>query len=544
MDAESLLLESIAKNMPVDRRALRQLKRLVAVQTRTPLLRNDALLARYRLEIAQGKRSADGKLEQILRLNAIRSQSGIATVTVITKPFACPGRCVYCPTEDRAPKSYLTNEPAVMRALRSDYDPYGQVRMRLEALQETGHITDKIELIIKGGTWSFYPISYQSWFIRRCFDAANAFGASALPAKTLPMDSDDAGDATLAELFAAQLQNETAPHRIIGVTIETRPDYVTLDEIDRLCELGVTRVELGVQTLEEPVLSLIVRDHGVAQVVQATQWLKDAGFKVAYHLMPNLPGATPASDLESARRLFDEAAFQPDTMKLYPCVVIETAELHQWWKEGRYQPYDDPTLIDLLIQIKQHVPPYVRIERVIRDIPSTSIVGGCQLTNLRETVLVRMRERSLRCRCIRCRQVRESADGDFQLVRRTYAASEGTEEFLSFEDPKQDKLAALLRLRITSFSYRKERHWKPELEGAAIVRELHAYGEHLSLHQRKGLAAQHRGFGHQLLEHAESLARDVYGLSRIAVISGVGAREYYRKFGYALEGTYMLKTLH
>ena len=236
-----------------------------------------------------------------------------------------------------------------MRALRSDYDPYRQVAGRLRALEETGHATDKIELIIKGGTWSFYPARYQHWFIQRCFDAANAFESQ-----------------TLEE---AHQRNETAEHRMIGLTIETRPDYVDAQEIRRLRELGVTRVELGVQILDDRILELIVRDHGTADIRRATALLRDAGFKIAYHVMPNLPGADPEEDLRSFRLLFEDPAYQPDTLKLYPCVVVKSAELYGWWRQGRYQPYDDETLVELLIAMKRLVPPHVRIERVIRDIP-------------------------------------------------------------------------------------------------------------------------------------------------------------------------------
>lgn len=543
MDAIGLLLDQVAKTLPHDRAQLRKLKTSAAARLGTPLIRNDTLLARYRDEVALGSRRADGRLERILTLNAIRSQSGIATVTVVTEPYACPGRCVYCPTQARAPKSYLTNEPAVMRALRNDYDPYRQVHARLNALKETGHPTDKVELIIKGGTWSFYPDAYQRAFIQRCFEAANDFAhGSGLRAQGKNDKQPRAqSPEPRATLEIAQQNNETAHSRLIGITIETRPDYVDHAEILRLRELGVTRVELGVQTLEESVLQLIVRDHGTAEVRRATQLLKEAGFKVAYHLMPNLPGATPESDLESARRLFTDAGYQPDTMKLYPCVVIETAELYQWWREGRFVPYDDETLIALLLQIKQLVPPYVRIERVIRDIPSTSILGGCAVTNLREEVHRRMQARGLRCRCIRCRQVRHDAAGPFTLVRRSYEASDGLELFLSMEDPATDRVASLLRLRLPACAGRT--HWIASLQGAGLVRELHSYGRHVPLRQHSDGAVQHQGFGQRLLQEAERIAREEFGLARLAVIAGVGAREYYRRLGYELQDTYMIKTL-
>ena len=508
-DAVGLLLDEIARAPATGRADLRRLKTGIAARTGSSLIRNDALLRRYRDEVARGARSSDARVERLLMLNAIRSESGIATVTVITEPYACPGRCVYCPTEARAPKSYLTNEPAVMRALRNDYDPYRQVMSRLATLDETGHATDKIELIIKGGTWSFYPAAYQHEFIQRCMDAANREGSSSLE--------------------EAQRLNETAARRIIGITIETRPDYIDEAEIRRLRALGVTRVELGVQSLEESVLALTVRDHGTEAIRHATRLLKDTGFKVAYHLMPNLPGATPESDLASARQLFEDPAYRPDTMKIYPCVVIESAELYQWWRQGRYTPYDDETLLELLIAIKQLVPPWVRIERVIRDIPSTSIRAGCAVTNLREETLRRMRARGLSCRCIRCRQVRGERPSALSLIRREYDASGGREIFLSVEDEARDQLAALLRLRVAN--------------GTAWVRELHVYGEHLPLAAHRPGAAQHQGLGKLLLSEAERIAREEFNVTKIAVIAGVGVREYYRRLGYVLEETYMVKSV-
>ena len=537
MDVARRLLHQLSQSPPADRAALRRLKAAVAAETKTALARNDRLLAQYRQELAEGARRPNRQLERLLTLNGIRSHSGVATVTVITEPYACPGRCVYCPTEARAPKSYLTNEPAVRRAIRNAYDPYRQVASRLEALVQTGHPIDKIELIVKGGTWSFYPLAYQETFVRRCVEAANAFGdaatASNQPPTTIQPETLGAVERTLRE-------NERARCRIIGITVETRPDYIDIAEVRRLRSLGVTRVELGVQILDDGILALVVRDHGTAEVRQATRQLKDAGFKVAYHLMPNLPGATPEQDLASARALFEDPAYQPDTLKLYPCVVVESAELFQWWQAGRYRPYPDEVLIALLLQIKQLVPPHVRIERIIRDIPSTSIQGGCRVTNLRETLQRQLRARGLRCRCIRCRQVREDAAGTFQLVRRQYAASGGVEVFLSFEDPSTDRLASLLRLRLpeaeapTAF---------PALQGAALIRELHSYGQHVPLQARATDAVQHQGLGRRLVAEAERIAREEFGRTRIVVIAGVGAREYYRHLGYTLEETYMIKRL-
>lgn len=525
MDHIGLLLDELSRDIPASPTHLLRAKRQAARRTGAPLVRNDALLRRYREEVGDGRRPADRRLECALMLNRIRSSSGIATVTVITEPYACPGRCVYCPTEARAPKSYLPNEPAVLRAIRNEYDPYRQVQSRLQALEATGHPTEKIELIIKGGTWSFYPETYQRWFVRRCFEAANELGADPMPE---------------ASLNDAHARNETAAHRVIGVTIETRPDYITADEIRRLRELGVTRVELGVQSLDDRVLEMIVRDHGTAAIRDATRQLRDAGFKVAYHLMPNLPGATPEDDLATFRALFDDPAYRPDAMKIYPCVVTETAELHTWWQQGRYRPYDDDQLVELLIQLKAMVPPYVRIERVIRDIPSVSIVAGCLFINLREEVHRRMRTRGIRCQCVRCREIGADPTGRFALRQRRYEAAGGTEVFLSQEDAETGRLAALLRLRIPEAGAVSP---FPSLGGAALIRELHTYGLQVALRDHAEDAAQHQGFGRALMQEAERIAREEFARTRIAVIAGVGVREYYRRLGYRLDGTYMVKNL-
>ena len=529
MDTVEELLDQLTQQPPSDRRGLFAAKRAVARRARQPLLRNDVLLRRYRTDVEQGRRSPSAALERTLTLNAVRSISGIATVTVITEPYACPGRCVYCPTEARAPKSYLPNEPAVLRAIRNGYDPYEQVTSRLRALHDTGHPTDKLELIIKGGTWSFYPEPYQEWFVQRCFDAANAF------------QSNDTGAQTSADLLDAQRRNETAGGRIIGLTIETRPDYVTLDEVRRLRRLGVTRVELGVQSLEDRILALILRDHSTRETREATALLRRHGFKIAYHLMPNLPGASPADDRRTFEQLFADPAYRPDALKIYPCVVTKTAELYEWWQQGRYRPYDDEVLTELLIDLKALVPPYVRIERVIRDIPSISIEAGCKFINLREEVHRRMRARGLRCRCIRCREIRRDAAEDLQLTRRDYEVAAGREVFLSIEGADDGQLAAMLRLHAPSADAAAPGF--AALERAAVVRELHTYGQHVPIDGRDRDAAQHRGLGRRLLAEAERIAREELGAERVAVIAGVGVREYYRKLGYRPEDTYMVKNL-
>lgn len=522
MDTIGRLLDELETVPSSGAAELRKLKAKVAKHSGAAAMpRTDQLLERYRSEVREGLRQADRRLERSLVLNPIRSSSGVATVTVLTKPYPCPGRCVYCPTEVKAPKSYLLTEPAVKRALSDDYDPTLQVAHRLKALENTGHSTDKIELIVKGGTWSFYPGSYQQGFLQRCFDAANQ------------TDS--------LNLQEAQSHNETAQRRIIGLTVETRPDYVTPEEILRLRALGVTRVELGIQSLDDAVLKLTVRDHTTREIREATKLLRDAGFKIAYHLMPNLPGSSPEGDLETFRRLFADSAYRPDQLKIYPCAVVESAELYRWWLDGRYRPYDEESLLELVVQVKGFVPPYVRIERIARDIATDSVWAGNKRPNLRQEALSRLKERGLTCRCIRCREVRDQVAGGFQLVRREYEASEGKEIFLSFEDLESDRLAALLRLRIPSTSSSEPLRAGPSTPSTALVRELHTYGWHLSLDEENPSAAQHRGFGRQLMNEAERIVREEFGLSRVAVIAGIGVREYYRRLGYRLEDTYMIK---
>lgn len=485
------------------------------------LPRDSTLLAAYRHLVQAGEIPEAPALERLLKRKQARTASGVSPVAVITRSGGCPYRCVYCPTEAGMPKSYLSNEPAVMRAMRNDFDAWRQVEHRLRTLAEIGHATDKVELIVLGGTFTTYPLDYQTAFIKGCFDACNGVVS-----------------ATLQE---AQTRNETARHRIIGLSIETRPDEVNEEVIRHLRQLGVTRVELGVQSLYDDVLRLVRRGHRVADTATATQLLKDAGFKVCYHMMPNLPGSDPERDVEMFRRLFSDPRFFPDMLKIYPCVVVREAELYEWWRDGRYTPYDDETLAELLVRIKQEVPPFVRINRVIRDIPATSIVAGSRRSDMRREVHRRMRERGLTCRCIRCREIRGRAFGTVKphLRIREYAASGGQECFLSFED-EAGALYGLLRLRFPSQLAGEQNHFIPELQGAALIRELHTYGISLGVGQAPEEETQHRGLGRRLVQEAERVARE-RGVAKIAVIAGVGVREYFRRLGYRLTGTYMLK---
>ena len=454
-----------------------------------------------------------------------RTISGVTPVAVMTRPMKCPGQCIYCPTYPTAPQSYTPESPAVLRARHCGYDAGQQVRLRLSILSDMGHPTDKIELIVMGGTFLAYPEDYQYQFIKGCFDALN-----------------DQESATLEE--AKQL-NETASHRCTGLCIETRPDWCQQEQIDRMLEFGATRVELGVQTLDDEIYRLVRRGHKVADVVKATKLLKEHGFKVHYHWMPGLPGSTPEKDLELSRQLFSDARFRPDGLKLYPTMVVAGTELEKWYRDGRYQPYDNDTMINLVADIKSIVPRYVRISRVLRDIPSKFIVGGLK-DSLRDVVKQRLQQRSAECQCIRCREYGHRAQdgraiGEPAMVRMDYQASAGKEIFLSFEDDRAT-LFGLLRMRIQA----KPVAALEQVTGnnLALIRELHIYGAEVPLKQQNPASAQHKGLGKALLAEAERIARDEFQAPSMIVLSGTGAREYYRsEFGYSSLADYMVKSL-
>ena len=453
-----------------------------------------------------------------------RTISGVTPVAVMTLPLECPGQCIYCPTYKSTPQSYTPESPAVLRAIKCDYDAKKQVELRLRILSEMGHPTDKVELIIMGGTFLAYPVDYQYQFIKDCFDALNS------------MDS--------ASLEEAQRLNETSKHRCVGLCIETRPDWCHQEDINRMLEFGTTRVELGVQTLDDHIYQLVGRGHQVKDVVSATALLRQYGFKVHYHWMPGLPGSTPEHDLELSVMMFDDDRFRPDGLKLYPTMVVEGTELERWYRKGSYQPYADDTMVDLAVSIKAITPKYVRISRVLRDIPSKFIVAGLK-DSLRDLAKQRMKRQGIYCSCIRCREYGHRVQdgweiGEPSLTRMDYKASAGQEIFLSFED-KKETLFGLLRLRI------QEKHL-PGLEQSdenlALVRELHVYGPEVALGGRSAEAVQHKGLGRLLLLEAERIAAEEFGAPFIAVLSGVGAREYYRyDLGYELKAGYMVKKL-
>lgn len=492
------------------------------------------VLALYRALVAEGLEEENPDAEMALRKIRTKSNSGVAVVSLLTKPFACPGRCTYCPTDVSMPKSYLAKEPAAARALANDFDPYLQITSRLKALELNGHPVDKIEMIVIGGTWSFYHPIYQEEFLIGCYRACNDYG-------TTNDSRTEVYDDRLTYLLTLQDRNETALSRIIGLSIETRPDYITDFEIERLRTFGVTKVEIGVQHLDDDVLRLTKRDMKIERVKVASELLRNAGFKMVYHMMPNLPGSTIARDISMFGELFSGEDFQPDMLKIYPCMVLDNSELYETWKEGKFTPYTDPELIEVLRGAKQFVPPYVRILRVIRDIPATYIKAGSHVSNLRQAMDEDMKQNGWQCRCIRCREIREGEvnPNDFTLSCITYRTRSGEEQFLSYENIASRKLASFTRLRLPDNL--GEHAVLPVLRGAALIRELHTYGRHTKVGSDSG-QSQHVGFGTRLLREAERIAKE-RGYSKLAIISGIGVREYYRKRGYTLEETYMVKHL-
>jgi elongator complex protein 3 len=516
------------------------------------------MLALYKELVAEGIEEVNPSAEMSLRKIKTKSNSGVAVVSLLTKPFACPGRCTYCPTDVSMPKSYLAKEPAAARALMNDFDPYMQITNRIKALEMNGHPVDKIEMIVIGGTWSFYHPNYQEEFLIGCYRACNDYITAAdsrrLDADQRRPDSVDSRTEAYTDrleyLQILQDRNEKAQCRIIGLSIETRPDYITDFEIERLRIFGVTKVEIGVQHLDDSVFKMTKRDMKIERVKQATEKLRNAGFKMVYHMMPNLPGSTPERDISMFGELFSGEDFQPDMLKIYPCMVLEHSELYDTWNAGGFKTYSDEQLIEVMREEKKQVPPYVRILRVYRDIPASYIKAGSTVSNLRQVMDVDMEKNGWQCRCIRCREIREGEVNpeEFVLSNITYRTKTGTEHFLSFESPpklsrlsldKKGRLASFTRLRLPDNGGADA--ILPVLKGAALIRELHTYGRHMKV-GGDGSQSQHVGFGRRLLAEAERIAKEA-GYEKMAIISGIGVREYYRKLGYALEGTYMLKKL-
>lgn len=541
----------------------------------------DAVLRRHpragkgffsRAEIIAGYRkfaSSEGfglnELEFVTRVRRrpVRSQSGVTPLTVLTKPFPCPGKCIYCPNDLRMPKSYLADEPGAQRAANNRFDPYLQSWNRLAAFRATGHSTDKIELIVLGGTWSFYPEPYQIWFTKRCLDAMNDFGLE-LDGREQAQDDtasfdgfDDAAhsglrtgpiynkvigtflreqgregqveveSATWDALRESQQRNEEAVCRNVGFSIETRPDYVTEAEVLRIRRLGCTKVQLGIQSLSDSVLSAIKRGHSVEDTRRAIGLLRRAGFKIHAHWMPNLLGATPETDCADYGRLFEDQDFRPDELKIYPCSLIETAELMSSYRDGSWRPYEHDELLEVITRALASTPRYCRLTRVIRDISSDDIVVGNKFTNFREIAEKELAIRGMQSFEIRAREIRGQHfdPEELELLATEYSSGIGSEVFLELVTP-EDRIVGFLRL-----AFPASESFCPEILQSALVREVHVYGGALDLGVRQEGKAQHRGFGARLIQEAGRRARE-HGFSDLAVISAVGTRGYYRRLGF------------
>lgn len=462
-------------------------------------------------------------------LRFIRMASGVHVVALMTQPFPCPGRCTFCPSSADAPKSYMPDSPVVLRAKRNRYDPYLQTAGRIKVYIENGHTPSKIEAVIMGGTFSALPRGYREWFVANIYKALNDFPHWTSSADPTP------------NLEAEQIRNETAELRMVALTVETRPDFINKAEVDFLLKLGVTRVELGVQSIYDDVLQKVKRGHGAAEVVEATAILKDSAYKVCYHVMPGLPGSDPDRDLEMVREIFSNPSYMPDCVKIYPLYVVPNTELSEDWRRGLYKSYDEETWLELLAKIYASIPRWVRVMRFGRDIPLHHVLDGPRWGNMRQIVLEHVERLGLKCQEIRCREVGIKLannvpiqPGPVEVKKTEYEASGGLEIFLEAVGP-DDTLYAILRLRIPNRPHR------PELYKAALVRELHVYGPAVPV-GKQGIWWQHSGMGRELMRLAEEIAGE-FGALKIAVISGVGVREYYRKLGYERCGPYMCKPL-
>lgn len=472
------------------------------------------------------------QLLPILKRKTTRTISGVTVIATMTKPYPCPQPepCAYCPggPTQGSPQSYTGYEPAAMRGSQNSFDPYLQVQSRIDQLTAIGHKVDKIELIIMGGTFPATPQEYQTWFIQRCLDAITGKNS--------------------ANLEEAKANAETSKTRNVGITVETRPDWAKQPHIDEMLNMGVTRIELGVQNPDDQIYKLVGRTHTVADVIESTRIAKDAGLKIVYHMMPGMPGSNPQKDIDAFKRIFTDSAFKPDMIKIYPCLTIAGTKTYEWYQQGTYQPYTTEEAASIIAEIKKTIPPWVRIMRVQRDIPARLILAGVKKSDLRELAWKKLKEQGRQCQCIRCREVGHRLVADhvkpdlenIKILTHQYEASESTEVFLSAEDPENNVLLGYLRLRVPS-----AKAYRPEIAAmpSAIVRELHVYGPLVPVGKHTTGAWQHQGYGKVLLNQAEHMAAEEFGLKKLLVISALGTRRYYMRLGYERDGVYVSKRL-
>lgn len=541
------------------------------------------ILERYDERVSLWEFSEDDIFRRLLRKRGVRSLSGVTVISLLTKFWGCPGKCVYCPTFEGLPKSYIPHEPAVMRAELNKFEPVLQIQNRLRALEVTWHKIEKNDVRIIWWTWSFYPKDYQEDFIKGIYDAFNSYEDMKPHIEKTNYEHDRFASFKLKEGFKmyesvsfeeAVERNALCPQRVIGMAIETRPDWITPEEIVRLRKYWVTRVEIGYQTTDDEINELNKRGHWNFESIGATKMLKDAGFKVVAHMMPNLMGATPQGDIESMKECFENQLFRPDELKIYPMMVTDKAELTEIWRNWGFEAYDDETLIDLMCELEMLIPEYVRINRTYRDIPASEILHGSTLSNLRQLVEDKLIAEWRVMTDIRSREIKDKTNNPQNAVLKTlkYEASDGIEYFMTYEDPEDRTIFSLLRLRIpssivnpnsqqtflmtTDDAKAQEENrdpdrillpsitdYLPELTWAALIREIHTFGDQMSIWQQGKKFGQHIGFGKKLMLEAERLALEHEWVSKMAVIAWVWVQQYYEKRWYELEGTYMTKKL-
>ncbi len=483
------------------------------------------------------KQDEENKILPILKRRITRTLSGVSVIAIMTKPLPCPGSCIYCPGQESQPgkkvaQSYTGQEPAALRSIHNNYDAFKQVRSRIEDLEAIGHKVDKIELIVMGGTFLSADKKYQEEFIKGAYEGIL--------------------NKHVSNLESVKILAEKSKKRLIGLTIETRPDYCNEKYVDLMLNYGTTRIELGIQTIYDEIYDLVKRGHTSKESIEAIRIAKDAGLKVNAHIMPNLPGSNYDKDFETFNQLFENPNYRPDMLKIYPCLVLKGTELYSWWKNGNYSPYSTEKLVDLIANVKKRLPPYVRIQRIMRDIPAPLIEAGCNKSNLRQLVQQKLKKDNAVCNCIRCREygilkknvsIDEDNLQDIKLNRLDYEASQGNEIFLSYENEKENFLVGYLRLRKPS-----ELAHRPELNdgNTMIVREVRVVGEIVpkDIKPRRNTQIQHRGFGKLLMDNAERIALENFDATKLSVISGIGARDWFYALGYRLDGPYVSKLLN
>ncbi len=504
---------------PSRKQVKEEIKRICAKYSLERIPRNHEILS-------MAKESDFNKLRKVLLKKPAKTASGVAVVALMPKPYACPhGRCTYCPggIEFNSPNSYTGNEPLTLNAIENEYDPKLQITTKIDKLIAFGHDPSKMEIVIVGGTFLFMPKDYQENFIKSCYDALNG------------TDSKD--------LQEAKSNNEHAMIRNVGFTIETKPDYCKKEHVDWMLDYGITRIEIGVQSLQEGVYEIVNRGHNYNDVVESFQISKDAGYKLVAHMMPGLPTMTPEGDIADFKKLYSDSQLRPDMLKIYPSLVIENTPMYDDYKQEKYTPYSDEDMIKVLTEAKKNIPKWVRIMRVQREISPNEIITGPKSGNLRQIVHQNLAKQGLSCKCIRCREAglanKKTSPANVKLNRIDYDSSGGKEVFLSYED-KDESIYGFLRLRKPSL----DAHRDEVGQDSCIVRELHIYGKSLKIGEKEENEIQHSGLGKNLMREAEKISKEEFDAKKLLVISAVGTREYYQKLGYSLYGPYMSKTLN